>query len=666
MNNTFVDNVAAGCKMRGYWIELDDKYQNQVHPESFMGNSAHSNDHGLITYKRGWLPSEPAVFQDFVSFNNREGAKFHITGNLTFKNALFADNVIGVRYGAWNQGVAFEDTLFMLSKQKNGAYVAEITMNNKAWFHKNMLFRNVIFRNYGEKTGTMKFSDHKLMEEDMGDPVHAYNVTFENCDENAKPKLSECGYRYRNWFLEDYDGTLGPAGTDPGFYIRDHELTKVFLPEDSCAATPNGEEGCAAFCEGVCVRLVRLTPTGRLTMENTDYEELQLTNAATGKSYVYPLNEDGQFMVVLPAGQYEGEFLDQDGESLAVDTVDVEVFAEPRCTNFVTEDDFVFLNTVPPTDAPTTSPSAEPTIYYEKTYDLVGQNLYCSSTSTFRLFKNTDTNSVEECHERCFHMPGCNFFAYLDWKTMCMGCSLEDSSHLEDHGFSFQAYEMTSFKDFGYELLDDFDGLNTRCLSNGEWLGELTTSTRRECYQRCRDTPDCGWFSWGEDQASWTERGDCILCQSDGGLESYEDFNTYEMMSAPFGIPSSSPSDVPSLSPSERTEPSDAPSFFPSELPSSSLSDVPSDVPTNVPTNKPTVRKCTATEKKRKKFVTRDTGERYTCEYVKSIRPRRRRKEFCKKAVKGGDGKRRVRTVCPKTCGKVGQGECSFLDPKKR
>jgi len=258
MKNTFVNNVAAGCVHRGYWIELKDKYQKQYH--GFNGNSVHSSAHGLITYQRGWLTKEPAVIQNFVSFKNLDGAKFHITGILIFKEALFADNLIGIRYGAWNSGITFEDSVFMLSRATSHHVGAEVTFNNDPRLHKNVVFKNTVFRNYGRGSMTLKFKSNSQMENDMGDPAHLYGVTLENCHEDSVPRLGECGYEYRNFFMEDFDGTLAPTNMGSGFYLRDHELTKAFLPDDSCTPMETSKTGCLAYCEGVCLRLVYLSP----------------------------------------------------------------------------------------------------------------------------------------------------------------------------------------------------------------------------------------------------------------------------------------------------------------------------------------------------------------------------------------------------------------------
>merc|ERR1712192_2450 len=141
---------------------------------------------------------------------------------------------------------------------------------------------------------------------------------------------------------------------------------------------------------------------------------------------------DTEFIqVVLPGGQYSGQFLDDNGELLVDYDVEVEVFAEPRCSDFVTEEDFVFPNSLPPTMAPTTpypttSPTIEPTRFFDKSYVLSANDEKCPSEG--RLFKFTSLDTVDECHEKCFNMPSCNFFSYRSSDGMCMGCSLENAS----------------------------------------------------------------------------------------------------------------------------------------------------------------------------------------------------------------------------------------------
>jgi len=521
MKNTFIGNVAAGGdKTIGYWLEMKDKYSNQLHADAFRDNSAHSNFQGLITYQRGWLPSEKAYIKNFVTINNNEGCKHHITGNLVFQNAFFADNMIGVRYGAWNEGITFEDTRFVLTKAPWPGYIGISTSINSdpTRKEKTIALKNVAFQNYEGITAFEFYEDNRMDDNGMGDPLQAYNVTIEtNGDEGAKPKLDDCSSKTRNWFLEDFDATLGPDSKGPGFLVRDHARTRAFLPPDgSCEALPyDDDEGCTAYCENVCLRLVRLAPAGRF-VDTENYKDLKLTNVATGAYHSYPLQDDGfAAMVVLPPGQYDGEFLDEDGISLPVDEVEIQAFREPRCGDFVTESDFAFPHTVSP-------------------YISAGSNRKCPSKGRLFKYKDSDysqNDGVEDCNRNCFNMPSCNYFSYSEDLAMCIACSLDDATDLSAHN-GFEAYELALIKDdFGYELWRGDDGLNMKCphKSNDRIVME-TTETRKECYELCQDTAECGWFSWGEDQASSSDRGLCMLCRSDGNLEYHKHYNTYEMI----------------------------------------------------------------------------------------------------------------------------------------
>lgn len=563
-----------------------DKYSNQLNDESFMDNSAHSSFRGLLTYRRGWKPSHAAVFENFKSYKNEEGAKFHITGNLSIRKSLFADNRFGVRYGAWNEGIAFEDCRFIgLSEDRSvrlgatcplpGGAGIRASMNGNPETEKNFALKDVEFSNYICNVETITpYKDNRL-EDDMGLPVHAENVSIVGSDDRNRPRLDECDRSaYDNWFMEDFDGTMGPKDKDQGFLVRDGVRVTGFLPEGSCTALPYDPEDCTAFCEGVCLRLVHLKP---VTRENADIQSLQLTDSVTGLSQTYLLDQLGKAVVVLPGGHFVGHFLDSNDVSVVLETVKITAFQAPRCSNPITESDFSFSNTESPTSSPTTSPttspstnptlspstsptavpttspSASPTASptatatanptasptevpsdYARTYQLISEDYKCPSDG--RLFKNDETASLEECHELCFNMPSCNFFTYRASRTSCMGCALENESSLASHG-GYDAYEMTSIKapsDFGYQLWqgeNGEDGLNRKCpYSSGDRIEKSDTVTREECYHKCKENDECGWFSWGEDQGRSSIRGICFLCRSDANFESHTAIYTYELI----------------------------------------------------------------------------------------------------------------------------------------
>jgi hypothetical protein len=142
-------------------------------------------------------------------------------------------------------------------------------MNGRPGEHWNLALKNMIFSDFICGSKTIDIYDDGRMFEDMGDPVQSDNVSIINSSESNKPKLNDCNPIFQNSFMEDFDATLGPGTKGPGFLVRNHDRTKAFLPESSCEALTYGVEGCTAFCEGVCLRLVHLMPIGRVTIDNT-------------------------------------------------------------------------------------------------------------------------------------------------------------------------------------------------------------------------------------------------------------------------------------------------------------------------------------------------------------------------------------------------------------
>ncbi len=336
---------------------MKDVNGDQLNEDSFMDNSAHSSFRGLVTYKKGWKPENPAVIKNFKSYNNNEGAKFHITGNLSLRNALFSDNKFSVRYGVWNSGVTIEDSKFIgLSKDQelrmgkscppSHGHGIRASMNNYPNRYGGLALKDVEFSNFICNTRSISYYKDNRLADAMGDPVQAENVNFVNTSDKNRPRLNACGDEaYDMWFQEDFDETLGPTKKGQGFLVRERHVTTAFLPEGSCESLPDFDS-CTTFCEDVCLRLVHLKATGSITYSNTDIQKLQLTNPTSGVSQSYGLNQWGKAVVLLPSGQYNGEFLDSAGNSVALDTVEIEAYRTPRCSDYVTETDISFISSV--------------------------------------------------------------------------------------------------------------------------------------------------------------------------------------------------------------------------------------------------------------------------------------------------------------------------------
>lgn len=365
MENTFVNNVAAGSSSIGFWLEMKDKNSNQLNggdPAAFRDNVAHSCYQGFLTYKKGWKPRIMAVLDGFKSYKNNEGFKFHISGNFKFTNAIVADNQF-VRYGVWNgmsmEGVTWEESEFIgLSDDARlrlgtncprGGIRA--SYNNWPGQQGQFALTNVTFSNWPCGKSITWYTDSRYQPTNMGDPLVATNVQYINSVDSAKPS----SYCKENFFMEDFDASIGPSGKAPGFILRDTNRMKAFLPPGVCETISYST--CGAYCENVCVRLVHIKP---IVSSGGAFHSMTLTNE-NGVSYTYTL-ETGSYnygvgMVVLPKAQYHVEFADVNGISVLAQSVEVEAFRPPRCSNYVTEDDFTW-----PTGAPTTSPSEMPSV----------------------------------------------------------------------------------------------------------------------------------------------------------------------------------------------------------------------------------------------------------------------------------------------------------------
>lgn len=465
-------------------------------------------------------PALPAVIDAFHSYKNTEGYKFHITGNLKIINSVIADCAFGIRYGVFNSGVTLENsTIVALSEddeKRRGLSCKwrfagiRPTFNDKPERFGAIVLDNVEFVNFQCNVHTIEYYKDKQLELDMGDPVVTHNVKFTNSLEKNRPKLDECSTElWSQVFMEDYDAVLGPDGKGRGFLIAHNERMTAFLPNTSCEVVPYDDNHCTAFCEGVCIRLVHLLPrTGNI--ESDKYSHVVLTNEE-GTSHTYSIYGNGKAVLVLPPGQYHADFLDVDGNSVALDALAVETFRTPRCQDYVSASDFRF-----DTPSPVASPSGLPSMSNSPTFEFyylpVGPDLKCPSDD--RLFR-VESATFDDCYQRCYDEPTCEYFAHST-DALCVGC--DSNAILSDHP-GFQAYHLAAFQFFRPVAS------NMKCpYGDSTRLFELTENLEG-CYDICYDQPTCRIFS--HDAVS----GDCMGCSQ--GIESLDDhqgFNAYELV----------------------------------------------------------------------------------------------------------------------------------------
>jgi len=105
-----------------------------------------------------------------------------------------------------------------------------------------------------------------------------------------------------------------------------------------------------------------------------------------------------------------------------------------------------------------------------------------------------------------------------------MGPSKEPSVHPSDE-------PSIAPSDFNFELWNDLKGLDVKCpFKSDDRIGRFENNSKRECYQLCKDTPNCQYFSYGEEHASLELQRLCILCQSDENFQVHPGLNTYELV----------------------------------------------------------------------------------------------------------------------------------------
>jgi len=105
-------------------------------------------------------------------------------------------------------------------------------------------------------------------------------------------------------------------------------------------------------------------------------------------------------------------------------------------------------------------------------YVPAGNDVKCPHNSSTRLFRtrNSDPKTLEECHELCYNIEGCNYFSIgvSSFVGVCMGCTEEAT--LSPH-VGFEAYELSATR-------EDFPSASpiaaSSCLEDGDTF--LTTN----------------------------------------------------------------------------------------------------------------------------------------------------------------------------------------------
>eukprot|EP00546_Thalassionema_frauenfeldii_P011226 CAMPEP_0178914652 /NCGR_PEP_ID=MMETSP0786-20121207/11554_1 /TAXON_ID=186022 /ORGANISM="Thalassionema frauenfeldii, Strain CCMP 1798" /LENGTH=700 /DNA_ID=CAMNT_0020587603 /DNA_START=475 /DNA_END=2573 /DNA_ORIENTATION=- len=125
--------------------------------------------------------------------------------------------------------------------------------------------------------------------------------------------------------IYDRDGSLHPAGGEPGFVVSREEKMIAFLPEDSCLEIPG--DSCAYYCVNACLRHIKVTVNGAFSTRNIEMVVVREENDDAWKNTTVswsryllhhhpPTNlyantmvtREGTFGIALPEGNYTFSF----------------------------------------------------------------------------------------------------------------------------------------------------------------------------------------------------------------------------------------------------------------------------------------------------------------------------------------------------------------------
>lgn len=143
------------------------------------------------------------------------------------------------------------------------------------------------------------------------------------------------------------------------------------------------------------------------------------------------------------------------------------------------------------------------------------------STRLFKTFVSED--DVEDCYQLCYDQPGCHHFSvgFHNGKYNCMGCDGHEYG-VETH-VGFTTYALKAF-DWKYTQVRR----GHECPSSNT-LGTLT-DTRDECWDTCKNTQGCGFFSFADNHRDADGKASCKLCNIGDGLDIKSGSNSYSVL----------------------------------------------------------------------------------------------------------------------------------------
>ena len=216
--NTYIDNVAAGSDVNGFWMSLpehptgafqDSEISKQIWPRrtpmgEFRGNVAHSNYDGFM-FDRNVAPdgtfgvtgtvyiprknpsdasSTPLInlYSDLTAYKNRNGGLWMRGEETIFQNLKMADNAIGMTFASGLGGGAT-----FTSKTMDSLCVGETDNIGNPTSEAEIA--------YGRSLPKPEVADYPIRGYEYYDQIHEVaNTTFVNFEDNATRKTGALSY----------------------------------------------------------------------------------------------------------------------------------------------------------------------------------------------------------------------------------------------------------------------------------------------------------------------------------------------------------------------------------------------------------------------------------------------------------------------------------------
>jgi hypothetical protein len=366
-NNSFYDNVAAGCERHGYWFETHGAERRFSNLVAFENNEVHSSGHfAFKTYRPGWRPSEINVIKNLKVYRNAFwGAFLHVTNNLVFEGGIFSDN--GSRDVMVNRGdnIVFNGTVFdgksaFADPHCRGQEKVAISLNptrlNGVDFTGTFTGTTLIntkFQHWSaEDTQCFDIPSRPLSfnPDQVFIPQFAAPHYFENIEMDSSPSgiIDACDASTMlgmdDMILEVVDDAHQAFSTsgNPGFLASPKVTT--MLPPGACDTYSD----CLDFCEGACLRTISVM-TGDVAMPEDVV--MIVTDTVTGNELTIErglrsgeqTRFDARFTVALPQGSFTAKFIKNSTQELVWPGYATQVYeAAPRCVNPIMPGELVF------------------------------------------------------------------------------------------------------------------------------------------------------------------------------------------------------------------------------------------------------------------------------------------------------------------------------------